>query len=126
MKNYNFKLLLLQLFICALVYTSSSILKQKNIFQNQFSLEKVFLFFTVSMVLISIVSQIVYTKNKDIVGLVFMSTTSFKVILTYLVFKSVISTDNQNTTDRIYFFCIFIFYLSLETISTIHLLNKKQ
>ncbi len=126
MKNYNFKLLLLQLFICALVYTSSSILKQKNIFQNQFSLEKVFLFFTVSMVLISIVSQIVYTKNKDIVGLVFMSTTSFKVILTYLVFKSVISTDNQNTTDRIYFFCIFLFYLALETISTIQLLNKKQ
>jgi hypothetical protein len=126
MKNYNFRLLLLQLFICALVYTSSSILKQKNIFQNQFSLEKVFLFFTVSMVLISIVSQIVYTKNKDIVGLVFMSTTSFKVILTYLVFKSVISTDNQNTTDRIYFFCIFLFYLTLETISTIRLLNKKQ
>jgi hypothetical protein len=126
MKNYNFKLLLLQLFICALVYTSSSILKQKNIFQNQFSLEKVFLFFTVSMVLISIVSQIVYTKNKDIVGLVFMSTTSIKVILTYLVFKSVISTDNQNTTDRIYFFCIFLFYLTLETISTIRLLNKKQ
>lgn len=126
MKNYNFKLLLLQLFICALVYTSSSILKQKNIFQNQFSLEKVFLFFTVSMVLISIVSQIVYTKNKDIVGLVFMSTTSIKVILTYLVFKSVISTDNQNTTDRIYFFCIFLFYLALETISTIQLLNKKQ
>ena len=126
MKNYNFKLLLLQLFICALVYTSSSILKQKNIFQNQFSLEKVFLFFTVSMVLISIVSQIVYTKNKDIVGLVFMFTTSFKVILTYLVFKSVISTDNQNTTDRIYFFCLFLFYLALETISTIRLLNKKQ
>jgi hypothetical protein len=126
MKNYNFRLLLLQLFICALVYTSSSILKQKNIFQNQFSLEKVFLFFTVSMVLISIVSQIVYTKNKDIVGLVFMSTTSIKVILTYLVFKSVISTDNQNTTDRIYFFCIFLFYLTLETISTIRLLNKKQ
>jgi hypothetical protein len=126
MKNYNFKLLLLQLFICALVYTSSSILKQKNIFQNQFSLEKVFLFFTVSMVLISIVSQIVYTKNKDIVGLVFMSTTSIKVIFTYLVFKSVISTDNQNTTDRIYFFCIFLFYLTLETISTIRLLNKKQ
>ena len=126
MKNYNFKLLLLQLFICALVYTSSSILKQKNIFQNQFSLEKVFLFFTVSMVLISIVSQIVYTKNKDIVELVFMSTTSIKVILTYLVFKSVISTDNQNTTDRIYFFCIFLFYLALETISTIQLLNKKQ
>jgi hypothetical protein len=126
MKNYNFKLLLLQLFICALVYTSSSILKQKDIFQNQFSLEKVFLFFTVSMVLISIVSQIVYTKNKDIVGLVFMFTTSFKVILTYLVFKSVISTDNQNTTDRIYFFCLFLFYLALETISTIRLLNKKQ
>jgi hypothetical protein len=126
MKNYNFKLLLLQLFICALVYTSSSILKQKDIFQNQFSLEKVFLFFTVSMVLISIVSQIVYTKNKDIVGLVFMSTTSIKVILTYLVFKSVISTDNQNTTDRIYFFCLFLFYLALETISTIRLLNKKQ
>jgi hypothetical protein len=126
MKNYNFKLLLLQLFICALVYTSSSILKQKDIFQNQFSLEKVFLFFTVSMVLISIVSQIVYTKNKDIVGLVFMSTTSIKVILTYLVFKSVISTENQNTTDRIYFFCIFLFYLTLETISTIRLLNKKQ
>jgi len=126
MKNYNFKLLLLQLFICALVYTSSSILKQKDIFQNQFSLEKVFLFFTVSMVLISIVSQIVYTKNKDIVGLVFMSTTSIKVILTYLVFKSVISTDNQNHTERIYFFCIFLFYLTLETISTIRLLNKKQ
>jgi hypothetical protein len=126
MKNYNFKLLLLQLFICALVYTSSSILKQKDIFQNQFSLEKVFLFFTVSMVLISIVSQIVYTKNKDIVGLVFMSTTSIKVILTYLVFKSVISTDNQNHTERIYFFCLFLFYLALETISTIRLLNKKQ
>lgn len=91
-----------------------------------FSLEVIYLFFTIFSIIIMILSQLVYSKNKDIVGIVFLLNTSIKLITTYVFFRSAINSNNENTEERLTIFVLFLVFLTIETVSTIRLLNKKQ
>ena len=55
-----------------------------------------------------------------------MLITTFKAALSYFIFSNVISSDNENTIERINFFIVFSVFLTMETLITIQLLNKKQ
>lgn len=116
--SLNFALIL-ALFIC-----NKTFIDVKT--NYHFSLEVTYLFFTVFSIIIMISSQIVYSKNKDIVGMVFLLSTSIKLIITYIFFRSAINSINENTQERLTIFVLFLVFLTIETVSTIRLLNKKQ
>lgn len=111
--------LIFALFIC-----NKTFLDVKT--NDHFSLEVIYLFFTIFSIIIMILSQLVYSKNKDIVGMVFLLNTSIKLIITYIFFRSAINSNNENTEERLTIFVLFLVFLTIETVSTIRLLNKKQ
>jgi hypothetical protein len=92
----------------------------------QVSLEFIYFIFTLFSIVILIILLIVNQKNKDVVGMTFMLITTFKTILSYVLFSKIITGDNENTIERINFFVVFILFLIIETLITILLLNKKQ
>lgn len=83
----------------------------------------VFLLFSIAILItLSFINQ----RNKDIVGMTFLLMTTFKAGIILFIFSKIIFSDNKNTTERINFFIIFILFLTIETLITIRLLNKKQ
>jgi hypothetical protein len=92
----------------------------------QISLHFIYLIFTLFSTTILITLIIVNQKNKDVVGMTFMLTTTFKAILCYVIFSKIVTSNNENTTERINFFVVFVLFLIIETLITIRLLNKKQ
>lgn len=92
----------------------------------QVSLAFIYFIFTLFSIVILITLLIVNQKNKDVVGMTFMLITTFKTILSYVLFSKIITGDNENTIERINFFVVFILFLIIETLITIRLLNKKQ
>lgn len=92
----------------------------------QVSLKSIYLIFTLFSIVILVTLLIVNQKNKDVVGMTFMLITTFKTILSYVLFSKIITGNNENTVERINFFVVFILFLIIETLITIRLLNKKQ
>lgn len=90
------------------------------------SLEKQFLFFTISLLIITTISYFVQKRNKDIVGMVFMATTVVKTFATFFIFKSIVNISDEMVDSKTNFFLLYMFFLALETLATIILLNKKQ
>lgn len=97
-----------------------------NFASYQFSLEFIYLIFSLFSIAILITLLIVNQKNKDIVGMTYMLITSFKTVLCYFIFSEIIKSSNVNKIERINFFVVFILFLTIETLITIRLLNKKQ
>lgn len=97
-----------------------------NFKEYQFSLEFIYLLFFVFSIVIVLLLLFVNQKSKDNVGMTFMLATTVKAIVCYIVFSKIITSENQNTVERINFFVLFILFLIIETLITIRLLNKKQ
>lgn len=118
-------LLALVLFFGNIVFLENS--NYKSSFELfQISLKFIYLIFTLFSIVILTTLIIVNQKNKDVVGMTFMLTTTFKTILCYVIFSKIITSDNENTIERINFFVVFVLFLIIETLITIRLLNKKQ
>lgn len=94
--------------------------------QYQFSLEFIYSILSLFSITILIIMLFVNQKNKDIVGMTFMLSTTFKTIICFVIFSAIINSSNQNKIERINFFVVFILFLTIETLITIRLLNKKQ
>lgn len=94
--------------------------------QYQFSLEFIYSILSLFSITILIIMLFVNQKNKDIVGMTFMLSTTFKTIICFVIFSSIINSSNQNKIEKINFFLVFILFLTIETLITIRLLNKKQ
>jgi hypothetical protein len=109
-------------FIC---FFCNKIICKTDVVNYLYTLESIYFFFTFSLIIILFTSHLIHQKNKDIVGIVYLFTTGIKLILSYILFKSVIDSSNENNLERINIFMVFILFLVIETISTIRLLNKK-
>lgn len=85
-----------------------------------------YLYIIFSLISISILAVVVIMKKKsfDNVGMTFLILTSVKMGVAFFIGKSIISSEN-NAIEKINFYGIFAFFLVIETILTIHLLNKK-
>ncbi len=92
-----------------------------------YSLEELYGFFTLFTIVIAIILSIVKEKNLDIVGYVFLLITSVKMMVCFVFGRPIIKQENiDNSFEKWNFFTLFIFFLLLEAIFTIYLLNDKS
>jgi hypothetical protein len=100
-----------------------------NIDTNTFkySLEELYLFFSLLSVIIFKVLLIVKEKSFDNVGMSFLLATSIKMIFCYLIVRPLLQIPKPNNPiERINFFILFIVFLAIETLFTIQLVNEKE
>ena len=84
------------------------------------------LFGMFSLVIVSLL-----TKVKEVainyVGYAFLAFTTLKMAIAYGFLRSIINTNLPKTpTEKMNFFVVFIYFLAIETILTIRILNNKQ
>ena len=87
-------------------------------------IELLFIIFSFLSVIILSVVVIMKKKSFDNVGMTFLILTSTKMGIAFFVKKLFLSVEN-NAFEKINFYGIFVFFLVIETILTIQLLNKK-
>lgn len=92
-----------------------------------YSLEHLYFFFGLFSIVIQIVLIKVKQKNIDIVGNVFLLLTLFKMVVSYVLATAILKQEIANhALQKWNFFILFIVFLTLETVSTIRLLNEKE
>ena len=92
-----------------------------------FPIEVVYGFFFVCSLLIILILIKVNEKNIDNVGFTFLLVTFIKMALSYVILSPILNSGNPNVrTEKIDFFIIFSFFLTIETIVTVRILNIKQ
>jgi len=131
MKLSDFKPLLLVLVLTVSLCLFNHLIISTEFFSSKyvlytFSLQFIYTIFGLFSIVILAILFIINKRNKDIVGLTFLLLTSLKMGICGFIFSEIITSNNKNTTERINFFYIFILFLAIETLITIHLLNKKQ
>lgn len=131
MKIQIFKTVLTLIIISLVLFFCNKLFLENTNFnsfyeQYQFSLEFIYSILSLFSITILIILLFVNRKNKDIVGMTFMLSTTFKTIICFVIFSSIINSSNQNKIEKINFFLVFILFLTIETLITIRLLNKKQ
>jgi hypothetical protein len=93
--------------------------------KTTYSLSKMFVFFTVSSLVLLLIHDFIRYKNKDSLGYVFMVTLTIKVIFSYIFIAPVLNATVVNSFEKTYFFCLFLIYLFIDVYFTARLLNKK-
>jgi hypothetical protein len=83
------------------------------------------IYFIFSKIILFLLVQ-VSTKNFDNVGMTFLVITSVKMAVSYFIVRPILNSPLENTIEKANFFFIFILFLTIETLITIRLLNKKQ
>jgi hypothetical protein len=100
-----------------------------NVNQKTFhySLETLYLFFTVLSVIIFTVLLTIKKRSFDNVGMSFLLVTSIKMVFCYLILRPLLQVPKpSDPTERINFLILFIVFLTIETLFTIRLVNEKQ
>ena len=115
------------LFFFAHYYILIYLIGQEALSKFYFSVHQIYLFYTISSILIITILIFVRKKNLDIVGYFYLVLTMVKIGIAYFFLHEI----NQNsTTFLIYekksFFASFIIFLAMETLITARLLNKNQ
>lgn len=97
-------------------------------FQNfHFPIEVVDGFFFICSVIILFILIKVKEKNIDNVGYTFLLVTFIKMGISYAVLFPILHSGNPNIKiEKLNFFVIFALFLTIETIVTARILNKKQ
>ncbi len=91
-----------------------------------YAVEILNLFFALFSIVTLVVLQKIKQINIDIVGNAFLLLSSVKMLLSYLIVKPILkSTSSYAVLERWHFFGILIFYLMLDTLIVIYLLNTK-
>lgn len=88
------------------------------------SIEGLFFVFGSLSLLLLIILVFVMKKNFDQTGMVFLVLTSIQLIAAFFIGKSIIY-ETESRFEKINFYGIFAYFLVLETVLTINLLNKK-
>ena len=79
-----------------------------------------------SLVIIYLLKR-VKTTMPDSVGYVFLALTTVKLVLSYVLLRPITKIDLPKTpAEKACFFVVFIYFLAIETILTIRILNNKQ
>lgn len=91
-----------------------------------YSIEKLYAFFGVSSALIVSVLNFISKKSINNVGFTYLLLTSVKMGIAYFFLKSILTFDLPKTAvEKTNFFLVFIYFLIVETVVTIRILNKK-
>lgn len=91
-----------------------------------YSIETLYFWFSFFTLVVVSVLLIVKSRSFDNVGMSFLLITSLKLIFCFLLAKPILTVKNPDIlAERTTFFTLFIFFLLLETLFTIRLVNKK-
>lgn len=91
-----------------------------------YTIETQFLFFGTLSILILSALVIIKKRSIDYVGMSFLLLTSVKMVISYIFALPIVSSLNTNTVEKTNFYLLFIYFLLIETIIAIRLLNKKE
>ena len=84
------------------------------------------LFAILSAVIVSLLIKVKQTAV-DSVGYAFLALTTVKMVIAYALLRPIIHIHLPKTpTEKMNFFVVFIYFLAIETILTIRILNNKQ
>jgi len=93
----------------------------------RYSTPTLFLFFFTCSVIILLILIKMKKKNIDSVGQTFLLVTIIKMGLAYILLHPILKeTSELITPEKSNFFLIFAEFLTIETVVTIRMLNKKQ
>lgn len=98
-------------------------------FEDNFVYGTPLLYLLFALLSIIIVFSLMKVKEVaiDYVGYAFLAFTSVKMVIAYAFLRPIIHTDLPKTpTEKMNFFIVFIYFLAIETILTIRILNNKQ
>ena len=85
-----------------------------------------FMFAILSTVIVFLLMKVKQTAI-DSVGYAFLAMTTVKMVIAYALLRPIIHTHLPKTpTEKMNFFIVFIYFLAIETILTIRILNNKQ
>lgn len=122
-----------QLFCCSiLAFGINLFLVQKLITpqeegQLQYSISQLYLVFTAFSFFILGVLLVVRKKSLDYVGYTFLILTSLKMGGAYFLLRPILAaTTEEFSFEKTNFFIVFIYFLAIETVLTIRILNNKQ
>lgn len=92
-----------------------------------YSLVELYLWFTLFTFVVVFVLLWVRIKSFDNVGMSFLLATSAKMLFCYLILRPLLRLSGaENTIEKVNFFGLFILFLLIETLFTIHLVNEKK
>jgi hypothetical protein len=92
-----------------------------------YSLEQLYLFLGLFSIIIELILIKVKEKNIDIVGNVFLLLTLVKMMVCYVFGSSILKqTREHNSLQKWNFLILFLVFLTIETVTTIIMLNKKE
>lgn len=95
--------------------------------QLHYTIPQLYTVFTFSSFLILGILLMVRSKNLDNVGYTFLILTSIKMGAAYFLLRPILKTVTEGFSfEKINFFIIFIYFLLIETLLTIRILNNKQ
>ncbi|MCF8322855.1 MAG: hypothetical protein K9I26_06940 [Flavobacterium sp.] len=105
-------------------YLNQSNPKFSNLY---FSTEVVYSFFFVCSIIIIFGLIQVKEKNIDSVGFAFLWLTCIKMGVSYAFFFPLLLSENTNSSaEKTNFLIVFLFFLAIETLTTVRILNNKQ
>ncbi len=92
-----------------------------------YSLNTLYLIFTIFSLFIVGILTIVKEKNIDSVGNTYLLVTLIKMGISYILLYPILQgTKNFMTPEKSNFIIVFLVFLTIETVVTIRILNKKQ
>lgn len=92
-----------------------------------FSLETIYTFFWSCSVIIVFILIMVKEKSIDNVGNTFLLVTCVKIAVSFAVLSPILQSRNPNVSiEKLNFFLIFALFLTIETIVTARILNRKN
>jgi hypothetical protein len=92
-----------------------------------YSIETLYLLFLGMSIIVFIVVLKVKQRSFDNVGMSFLLATSVKLVFCYLVLNPILRLNaDYNSVEEVNFFGIFVLFLTIETVLTIRILNKKE
>ena len=98
-------------------------------FENDFvySIPMLYAFFTAFSMGIVLILGVIKEKSIDNVGYTFLLLTCLKMVVAYAFLRPILDLNLPKTpTEKTSFFITFIYFLAIETIVTIRILNNKQ
>lgn len=123
----------LHLFIISIIafvinfFLVENVIPKHELVKWTYSIANLYSMFFVFSVFIMSLLLFVRTKNLDYVGYTYLIVTSVKMGIAYFLLRPILATTtDENSTEKINFFIVFICFLAIETLLTIRILNNKQ
>jgi len=128
-KNRSFLIVILAAIFGFIIHKTISHFLIPKSFEDNFIYSTLILYGIFGLLSLIIVFLLMKVKKTavDYVGYSFLALTTLKMVIAYALLRPIIQTQlPKSPAEKISFFAIFIYFLAIETIVTIRILNNKQ